>query len=62
VAGASGALGVVALGDGPLPGVMSVEELLGDWLWYFCIFVVQVELMVASERPSFFAFSFATQL
>jgi hypothetical protein len=62
VVGESEELGVAELGDGPLPGVTSLEELLlGDWFWYFCILVVQVALMVASERPSFFAFSFATQ-
>src|SRR5262249_31763713 len=63
VLGEVGEVGVVALGGGPLPGVMSLEELLllDDWLWYCCILLVQVALMVASERPSFLAFSFATQ-
>jgi hypothetical protein len=56
------ASGVVALGDGPLLGVMSLDELLlGAWLLYCCILAVQVALTVASERPSFLAFSFATQ-
>ncbi len=66
VVGGFGEVGVVALEEGPLPGLMSLEELvlellLDDWLWYCCILLVQVALMVASERPSFFAFSCATQ-
>jgi hypothetical protein len=66
VVGYSGVAGVVALGEVSLPGVIpSVEFPLLDGLCcfcIFCIFAVHAELMSASERPSFLAFSLAMQL
>ena len=50
---------MVVLGAGPFPGVMLFGEV--DGLCCFCILAVQAAVISASVRPSFLAFSLATQ-